>query len=132
MPRACSTGSHGAAMSANCSNLIYRAALLAREDEIDAGTIAGLLDDRAVASDGEPTVWPKAISPLAGRRRSLPDGDALSTAHWPNWSARCSATRYARTGGNQLKAAQLLGINRNTLRKRLARTGHRSGAIRPG
>ena len=25
-----------------------------------------------------------------------------------------------RTGGNQLRAAQLLGINRNTLRKRLA------------
>ena len=25
----------------------------------------------------------------------------------------------ARTGGNQLRAAQMLGINRNTLRKRL-------------
>ena len=28
-----------------------------------------------------------------------------------------------RTGGNQLRAARILGINRNTLRKRLARYG---------
>jgi two-component system nitrogen regulation response regulator GlnG len=31
----------------------------------------------------------------------------------------------ARTGGNQLKAAEILGLNRNTLRKKLADLGHR-------
>ena len=38
----------------------------------------------------------------------------------------------AHTGGNQLKAAEILGLNRNTLRKKLADLGMQSRPKRPG
>jgi two-component system nitrogen regulation response regulator GlnG len=106
-------------------NFIYRLALLARDDVIDADTVAGLLDP-AGAGAGE------------AAREAQTEGDGLELA-LGRWLARerpaegelydaalaaferpLFAHALARTGGNQLRAAQLLGINRNTLRKRLA------------
>ena len=37
----------------------------------------------------------------------------------------------AHTGGNQLKAAEILGLNRNTLRKKLADLGYAQKAKKP-
>ncbi len=100
-------------------NFMFRAALLAREEEIDTGTIETLLNsasvENAVSVDGNIDALIAAWLPVAG----LPDGDlyhrALAVLEKPLFEYAL-----ARTAGNQLRAAQLLGINRNTLRKRLA------------
>ncbi len=106
-------------------NFIYRLALLARDEVIEATTIEPLL---AAGEGGTPA-------------RAPADGDApadfgTTLARWLNEVHPAPGTLYdtalaaferplflhalATTGGNQLRAAQLLGINRNTLRKRLA------------
>ncbi len=100
-------------------NLVYRAALLAREDVIDAATISALLDESFNASEvtGGGDIASHVEQWLA--RSDFAEGElyheALAELERPVF-------RHAlqKTGGNQLKAAQLLGINRNTLRKRLS------------
>lgn len=100
-------------------NFIYRAALLARDEEIDVGLIGQLLADRPLASQsGAAPVdmaqaldqWLEQTSPAPGTLYHA----ALSAFEKPLFE---HALR--QTGGNQLRAARLLGINRNTLRKRL-------------
>ncbi|MFC3097765.1 sigma-54-dependent transcriptional regulator [Alteraurantiacibacter palmitatis] len=99
-------------------NFMFRAALLSREEEIDAATVEALLSSAAVENampvDGNIEAMIAAWLGMAG----LPDGDlyhqALAVLERPVFEFAL-----ARTGGNQLRAAQLLGINRNTLRKRL-------------
>ena len=101
-------------------NFIYRLALLTREESVDAAAL---------------------VPHLAAITR--PDGNTEGTAgignavkRWLESERPVSGTVYDRalaaferplfmevlkvTGGNQLRAAQLLGINRNTLRKRLS------------
>ncbi|RPF70256.1 sigma-54-dependent transcriptional regulator [Aurantiacibacter spongiae] len=97
-------------------NLIYRAALLAREDEIDAALVTGLLDEPPQVDDALEDIGASVTKWLENRRFS--EGslyrDALAELERP-----LLRHALARTGGNQLRAAQVLGINRNTLRKRL-------------
>ncbi len=103
-------------------NVIYRAALLAREDEIDAAAIADLLESEANGSmqGGQGTQGENlesAISRwLAGA--GFPDGTLYHSA-LAEFERPLFRHALERTLGNQLKAAQVLGINRNTLRKRL-------------
>jgi two-component system nitrogen regulation response regulator GlnG len=104
-------------------NFIYRLALLAREDIIDAAALTPLLtaptreEVEAVpalprASDLESCVtqWLAQENPEPGTVYDR----ALAAFERPLFIEILRAT-----GGNQLRAAQLLGINRNTLRKRL-------------
>lgn len=99
-------------------NFMFRAALLAREDEIDAATINDLLD----TAPAEPAITVggdigNAVSTWLSSAQ-LPDGNlyyaALAVLERPLFEHALAVT-----GGNQLRAAHLLGINRNTLRKRL-------------
>jgi len=100
-------------------NFIYRVALLARDDIIDAAAIAPLLaqGQRDTANlpagaglDESVRSWLEVEAPAPGRVYD----EALAAFERPLF-----AEVLRQTGGNQLRAAQILGINRNTLRKRL-------------
>lgn len=101
-------------------NFMYRLALLSREELIDAATVAPLLEQSSRAGDavamGEVSLdtavsrWMRDSAPPAGKVYD----EALAAFERPLFCEVLEAT-----GGNQLRAAQVLGINRNTLRKRL-------------
>ncbi|HMP55506.1 MAG TPA: sigma-54 dependent transcriptional regulator [Novosphingobium sp.] len=104
-------------------NFIYRLALLAREDVIDAEGLGPLLEQTrkseapVLAGSGFADAvaqWLRDERPLPGTIYDM----ALAAMERPLF---CALLR--ETGGNQLRTAQLLGINRNTLRKRLADLG---------
>jgi two-component system, NtrC family, nitrogen regulation response regulator GlnG len=99
-------------------NLVYRAALLAREETIDAAGIAGLLEPSAVAESSSPADLATAVRAWVDAERPV-DG-ALYHAALAAFERPLFELALRRTGGNQLRAARLLGINRNTLRKRLS------------
>ncbi|MCP9223260.1 sigma-54 dependent transcriptional regulator [Erythrobacter sp. LQ02-29] len=103
-------------------NVVYRLALMARDETIDVSVIDEVLgaeqpvDERA---DGLPISraiddWIAHAAPADGTLYRA----ALATFERPLFE-------YAlrKTGGNQLRAAEMLGINRNTLRKRLSDLG---------
>ncbi len=101
-------------------NFIYRLALFAREDVIDPAGIAPLLA-RAAVGQGEGSAATGGID--AAVAQWLHDH---APAHGTVYEAALAAIErplfieiLRETGGNQLRAAQVLGINRNTLRKRL-------------
>ena len=102
-------------------NLVFRAALLAREDTIDAAAIASLLEAAAPAETDGNADFESALRTWLVEDRPA-DGtlyhSALAAFERPLFE---HALR--RTGGNQLRAARMLGINRNTLRKRLSELG---------
>lgn len=106
-------------------NVVYRLALMAREDRIDGEAVNDIIGPEIAPTtmlQGEGqngfgaalASWLTAESPPPGAVYHR----ALAAFEKP-------LIEYAlgRTGGNQLRAAQLLGINRNTLRKRIGELG---------
>jgi two-component system nitrogen regulation response regulator GlnG len=100
-------------------NFIYRLALLAREDVIDSESIAQLHEAHSrttPSGEGEASfeavvpAWLAATTPASGEVYDR----ALAAFERPLF-----IEILRQTGGNQLRAAQMLGINRNTLRKRM-------------
>ncbi|MEO1490102.1 MAG: sigma-54 dependent transcriptional regulator [Pseudomonadota bacterium] len=103
-------------------NVVYRLALMAREDVIDASALADLLSEdtgaRADRASSEPITFEAAVEDWLAR-----ENPASGTVYHSALAAfEKPLLEYAlgQTGGNQLRAAKLLGINRNTLRKRIA------------
>ena len=99
-------------------NFIFRLALLAREEAIDTESVLPLLSpDNAGQQAGTGDLadavaqWMSAENPADGAIYA----SALTAFERPLF-----AEILRRTSGNQLRAAQILGINRNTLRKRLS------------
>ena len=98
-------------------NFVLRAVLLSREERIDVATVRQMLAERSVADAAPAGDFESAISGWLGKAEPPPGTlyhGALAAFEKPLFE---HALR--ETGGNQLRAAQLLGINRNTLRKRL-------------
>ena len=100
-------------------NTMFRLALLARENTIDLHLVENALgsDELAAPAQAIPGLtgalldWIEAEHPPAGTlyHRALAELEKPLFAH-----------ALQRTGGNQIAAARLLGINRNTLRKHMA------------
>ncbi len=103
-------------------NVIYRLCVMARNDTIDAELAAEVLgkDQAQVVSDRSSDV-DRAVMDWIEQNRPAP-GSLYRVA-----SAAFEKPLFEHalrvTAGNQLRAAQLLGINRNTLRKRLNELG---------
>mgnify|MGYP001800086444 FL=1 len=106
-------------------NVMYRLAVMARDDVIDARQVEDLLTSEAsipVALDylGPPD-FEAAVAHRHHEEEPAPGTDyhrALAAFEKPLMEHALSETR-----GNQLRAAKLLGINRNTLRKRIGELG---------
>ena len=106
-------------------NFIYRLALLARDEVIDASAIEPLLHAGDSANVGRaPGETGQDGHDLAGAigqwldENAPPSGEVYG-AVLAAFERPLFLRVLAQTGGNQLRAAQVLGINRNTLRKRL-------------
>jgi two-component system nitrogen regulation response regulator GlnG len=102
-------------------NFIYRLALLAREDVIDAEALTPLVEQarRAASETGEGT---SDLESAVGRwlAEMRPPPGTVYHAALAAFERPLFEEVLRETGGNQLRAAQQLGINRNTLRKRLS------------
>ena len=99
-------------------NTVFRLALMARDDRIDAQTVREVIGDslteRPSATDSGYAealrIWLAETNPADG---------ALYHAALAAFERPLFEYVLRRTGGNQVRAARMLGINRNTLRKRL-------------
>lgn len=110
-------------------NVMYRLAVTTREDVIGPDAVVGQLDDAQYAQakhGGETTGMASAVIHLvtSARQSRQFEGDlydhVLAAMEKPLLEEIMKRTR-----GNQLRAASLLGINRNTLRKKLQERGVR-------
>ena len=100
-------------------NVAYRLALMAREEVIDEEAMAALLERDSRDPVG-PTPQVDFAAAVASFLAAEPLGEGqLYDAALAAFERPLFAHALAASGGNQLRAARLLGINRNTLRKRL-------------
>lgn len=103
-------------------NFIYRLALLAREDVIDAEAVLPLLTQEApppAEDGGAPRAVDIATAVSEWLAVNRPPSGSIYNSAMAAFERPLFAEVLRETAGNQLRAAQALGINRNTLRKRL-------------
>jgi two-component system nitrogen regulation response regulator GlnG len=102
-------------------NFIYRMALLAREDVIDAAALAPMLE-QARRAQGDGADGGVSLEAAVGRwlADTRPASGMVYDVALAAFERPLFIELLKENGGNQLRAAQQLGINRNTLRKRLS------------
>jgi two-component system nitrogen regulation response regulator GlnG len=106
-------------------NFIYRIALLAREEVIDVDSVAPFLPEEARTTVSLDHAEGVSLDIAVGRwlTTQRPSSGAIYETALAAFERPLFAHVLNETGGNQLRAAQALGINRNTLRKRLVDLG---------
>lgn len=102
-------------------NLLFRLALVCRDDVISEAIVRQATDS---ANDSEPVVggcsFEAAVSQfLNSNRKSAHHKDKIYPRALAAFEVPLLQSIMKQASGNQLKAAALLGINRNTLRKKL-------------
>ena len=104
-------------------NLMRRLAVLARDDVIDAQAVRVLIGGSPPSSVERDSSIAAAVRHLveriAGERPDALDDGTLYSRVIGEIERPLIETMLARHGGNQLRAARAMGINRNTLKKRL-------------
>jgi two-component system nitrogen regulation response regulator GlnG len=106
-------------------NLVRRLDVLHSGDVINAGDIARELETAAVSSVDECP----SLGAVVERHLASQFGGAAPPPPGLYWRVLAEIERpllahcLAATGGNQIRAAELLGLNRNTLRKKLREHG---------
>ena len=113
-------------------NALVRAAVIAAEttllpSDFDLGQIP--MPQRPHSGNFHETIRERVVEEFANRGDNDPVdlyGSLLAEFERP-----LLETTLERAGGNQVRAAQILGINRNTLRKKLVSLGLASGGRRP-
>ncbi|MFE8583934.1 nitrogen regulation protein NR(I) [Sphingomonas sp. NCPPB 2930] len=108
-------------------NLMRRLAVLARDEVIDAEAVRGMLGEAppTLAAGGAPSDGDLAaavrtyLARLASERPAALDDGTLYDRVISEVERPLIEAMLARHGGNQLRTARAMGINRNTLRKRL-------------
>jgi two-component system, NtrC family, nitrogen regulation response regulator GlnG len=105
-------------------NTLYRLMALAPSREIDAASVRHELPVIAPASSTtlEDAVEAHLKAYFAAHNGDLPP-DGLMDRILPFFERPLITQALAATGGNQIRAAKLLGVNRNTLRKRMKELG---------
>jgi two-component system nitrogen regulation response regulator GlnG len=109
-------------------NLMRRLAALSRDDRITAGEIALMLGEGSGAAPVAPDVALDAavrafVERLARSEPLALDDGTLYDRLLAEVERPLIEAMLARHGGNQLRAARAIGLNRNTLRKRLDTLG---------
>ncbi|MDP5104303.1 MAG: sigma-54 dependent transcriptional regulator [Erythrobacter sp.] len=107
-------------------NVVYRLTLMAREERIDAANVNDIIGPEIAVANAVPTSGGQGgfAAALSGwLAAETPPSGAIYHRALAAFEKPLIEYALGRTGGNQLRAAQLLGINRNTLRKRIGELG---------
>ena len=106
-------------------NVVYRLALMAREERIEADTLVDLIGEEVLLSGQAAREGGEdfASALAAWLANEVPPSGTVYHRALAAFEKPLIEHALGRTGGNQLRAAQLLGINRNTLRKRIGELG---------
>ncbi len=103
-------------------NVVFRLALLSRDETIDRAAVTDLLRTvRAQTADAAPPDLDRAVASWLDAE-SLAEGTVYHAA-LAAFEKPLFERTLRETDGNQLRAAQRLGINRNTLRKKMIELG---------
>ncbi|MFL0356568.1 sigma-54-dependent transcriptional regulator [Erythrobacter sp. GH1-10] len=106
-------------------NVIYRLALMAREDVIDASSLSDIIGEEALAPGAQSIQRDTGIAQALNQflKEERPASGTVYATAIAAFEKPLIEHALGETGGNQLRAAKLLGINRNTLRKRIGELG---------
>ncbi|MEQ8411920.1 MAG: sigma-54 dependent transcriptional regulator [Erythrobacter sp.] len=102
-------------------NVVYRLALMAQGEVIDAPAIAEIVGEESAPISAAPAIVEPGLAGALDQwlaSEKPPDG-LLHARAIAAFEKPLIEHALKRTRGNQLRAAKMLGINRNTLRKRI-------------